>query len=142
MNSPLAPILAAEDEESDAFLLRYAFQKAGISAPLVLVRDGASAVEYLNGDAPYSDRSKFPLPATMLLDLKMPRMSGFDVLRWIADRPKLRAIPVYVLSSSSAPADMRAASELGARGYFVKPHDLHEYVALIRRLPIARATEA
>ncbi|MDO8544863.1 MAG: response regulator [Opitutaceae bacterium] len=143
MNPLLAPILAAEDEESDAFLLRYAFEKSGIANPLIVVGDGFHAVSYLRGDVPYDNRAQHPLPVMVLLDLKMPRMSGFDVLRWLANQPaELRDIPAYIFSSSPAETDRHMATQLGAQDYFVKPHDLGEFVAVIRSLPIARMADA
>lgn len=105
-----------------------------IAHPLVLIKDGQEAVDYLSGSAPYSNRNEHPLPALILMDLKLPRMTGFDVLAWIATRPELRAIPVVVLSSSSADADIQKAKEMGARDYVVKPNGTGQYVAIVQRL--------
>jgi len=134
MSTGLPPVLYAEDEESDAFLLQRAFEKVNGSHPLIVVKDGQEAVNYLSARQPSHDRSDHPIPALILLDLKMPRMTGFDVLRWIARRPELKAVPVIVLSSSSAEADMRKARELGARDYLVKPHHLAEYLTIAQDL--------
>jgi CheY-like chemotaxis protein len=141
MKPTLPPILAAEDEDSDAFMLRYAFEKAGIPNRLIIVDDGRAATDYLSGQPPYENRAEHPLPALLLLDLKMPRMSGFDVLSWLAERPELRDLPAFILSSSAADADIRRARALGARNYFVKPHDIREFVGIVRSLPIAQVTE-
>src|SRR5881409_3646304 len=113
MNPTLPPILAAEDEESDAFMLRYAFEKAGIPNPLVIVDDGRAAIDYLSGQPPDENHVAHPMPALLLLDLKMPRMSGFDVLSWLAERPEWRGLPAYILSSSAADEDIRRARALG-----------------------------
>src|SRR5258706_9347997 len=94
--SHIAPILVAEDEETDAMLLRWAFEKAGVPNPLVVARDGQEAVDYLEGKGDYADRVRHPLPCLLVLDLKMPRMSGFDVLVWVSDRPQFRDLPRMV----------------------------------------------
>ena len=128
------PVLAAEDEESDAFILRLAFQKAGVSNPLVIVSDGHEAIDYLASHGRYSDRNAHPLPALLLLDLKMPRMSGFDVLRWLSMQPNFQHLPAIVLSSSSDESDLLRARQLGARDYFVKPLSLPDFVGIIKSL--------
>jgi CheY-like chemotaxis protein len=134
MNEIIPLVLAAEDEETDAFILRLAFQKAKINNPLIVVRDGAEAVNYLSGSAPYANRATHPLPSLVLLDLKMPRMSGFDVLAWLATRPDLKDLPAIVLSSSSDDSDILKARQMGARDYFVKPNDLSRFVKIIQTL--------
>jgi CheY-like chemotaxis protein len=130
--APLAPVLAAEDEETDRFILRLACEQAGLANPLVLVRDGEEALAYLQGRPPYEDRARHPLPALLVLDLKMPRRTGFEVLEWLATRPELARLPAVMLSSSPDESDMATARRLGAREYFVKPHSLSEFVAIIR----------
>jgi CheY-like chemotaxis protein len=129
-----APILVAEDEETDGLLLRLALKDTGLPNNLVIARDGREAVSYLNGDPPYTDRVAHPLPGLLLLDLKMPRMDGFEVLAWMATRPKLQHIPVVVVSSSSEPSDMAKARELGARDYLVKPHGFRKLTQMFRDL--------
>ena len=126
------PILAAEDEETDAVLLKMALRHAGVPNPFVLTHDGQAAVDYLGGAEPYGDRSAHPLPGLLLLDLKMPRMSGFDVLEWLSRRPELEYLPVVVLSSSSDARDLEKAKEMGAREYLVKPHDFHRLVQMVQ----------
>jgi len=130
MNPTLPPVLAAEDEESDAMILRLAFKKARLLNPLVVVRDGQDAVDYLNGAGP----STHPLPGLLILDLKMPRMSGFDVLSWLSTQPTLKALPAVVLSSSSDDSDIQKARKMGARDYFVKPHTLPQFIEIIQTL--------
>jgi CheY-like chemotaxis protein len=134
MSSPLPPVLCAEDEESDAFFLRNAFAKEKIENPVVIVRDGREAVDYLGGTPPYDDRQLNPLPALVILDLKMPRLSGFDVLEWLKTRTDLAHIPVVILSSSMAEADMRKARQLGAKEFIVKPINVTEYSGIVRSL--------
>jgi len=118
-------ILVADDDQNDAFLLKRAFVRAGINTPMNFVEDGEQAVSYLEGRAPFADRQAFPLPNLVLMDLKMPRMDGFEVLRWVRRQPVLRRLPVLVFSSSADHRDVDLAYELGASGYAVKPskHD-------------------
>lgn len=130
----VAPVLAAEDEETDAFLLRQAFRKAGVPNDLIIARDGQDAVGYLNGDPPYADRSQHPLPCLLLLDLRMPRMDGFDVLAWLSERPQFKNLPVVVLSSSSHESDIEKAREMGAWDYQIKPHSMEQLVQLTNEL--------
>jgi CheY-like chemotaxis protein len=131
---PDAPILLAEDEETDVLWFRRALAKAGISRPLVSTPNGRDAVRYLLGDAPFSDRASHPLPALIVLDLKMPIVDGFDVLRWLQSRPELQHVPAVVLTSSNQPADRARAIELGAREYFVKPSNPAQLVAIVQGL--------
>ena len=128
------PILVAEDEQTDALLLRMAFKKAGLPNALVVVGDGQEAVDYLTGEPPYANRLMHPLPGLLLLDLKMPRMSGFDVLEWLAGRPELKQLPVVVLSSSPQESDVAKALRMGARQYHIKPHRLEELTKFVREL--------
>ena len=132
--STLAPVLAAEDEETDAYILRYAFEQARLANPLTIVGDGQEVVNYLAGAAPYSDRTLHPLPVLVTLDLKMPRMNGFNVLVWLRDRPEFKDLPVVVISSSSDDADINEARDLGARDYFVKPHLLDDFIEIARTI--------
>ena len=93
-------ILAVEDEDDDVALLKRAFSKVGIVNPVTFLSNGESAVEYLHGEGEFGDRATHPLPALILLDLKLPRKSGLDVLAWIREQPVVRRIPVVVLTSS------------------------------------------
>jgi CheY-like chemotaxis protein len=127
-------VLAAEDEPTDAFILQLAFEQAGLANPLTIVSDGRAAVDYLSGTPPYGDRAVHPLPALLILDLKMPRMNGFDVLTWLSAHPGFNALPAVVLSSSSDDKDIERARSLGAQDYFVKPHSLDDLVAILHRL--------
>jgi CheY-like chemotaxis protein len=128
------PVLAAEDDEGDAMLLRLAFKRAEIAHPLIVVRDGQEAIDYLNGQPPYDDRVAYPPPALLLLDLKMPRLNGFDVLAWWAARPELSDLPVVVLSSSSHETDVDEARKMGAREYIIKPHGFTQLTKLLQEL--------
>src|SRR5579872_1468914 len=119
-------ILVAEDEETEILLFKLALESAGLLYPVIVARDGQEAIDYLAGRPPYEDRPNHPLPALVMLDLKMPRMTGFDVLSWLNSQPQLKCIPAVVLSSSSYPEDIKKATQLGAREYYIKPHTLAE----------------
>jgi CheY-like chemotaxis protein len=121
MNASPTNILLVEDDPNDALLLERAFRRAGVDSPLSVVSDGDEAVEFLQGTGKYKDRIKYPLPNLMLLDLKLPRRSGHEVLKWLRSRPGLKRLPVIVLTSSSEPRDIAAAYEEGTNSYLVKP---------------------
>jgi CheY-like chemotaxis protein len=127
-------VLIAEDDPSDVFLLQRAFAAAQVPATLHVVRDGQEAIDYLEGQAAFSDRSTHPLPDLMLLDLKMPRLNGFDVLGWLRQKPGLKRLLVTVLTSSDHPQDVNQAYDLGANSYLVKPHGTSDLAELVRRV--------
>src|SRR6266436_5952779 len=112
-------ILLAEDREEDIILIRKAFEKGGIHNPVFIVRDGEEAINYLSGVGRYSNRNVYPLPALLLLDLKMPGTDGFDVLRWIKSQPYLNGLRTVVLTSSESIRDVDMAYKLGATSFLV-----------------------
>ncbi len=117
-------VLLVEDDLNDIFLVKRAFKMAHIQNPLHVVTDGLEAIGYLRGDGKYADREQYPLPKLMVMDIKMPRKSGFEVLEWVKGNSRvLRRIPVVIVSSSEDPADINRAYELGANAYMVKPVD-------------------
>lgn len=125
-------ILLVEDDAADCMLIRRAFDKAEFGASLVRAKDGDEAVAYLDGTQPYQDREQYPLPSLLLLDIKLPRRSGFEVLSWIRRDPRpLRRTPVVMLTSSSHSADINRAYELGANGYTVKPDTSAQLLELL-----------
>ena len=127
-------ILVAEDDPTDAFFLQRAFAKTGISIGLKFVRDGQEAIDYLRGEGPFTDRSAHPLPQLMLLDLKMPRLNGFEVLHWLKTQPLLKRMLVIVFSSSAEEGDINRAYDLGANSYLVKPHATEQLLQLVDRV--------
>jgi CheY-like chemotaxis protein len=127
-------ILLVEDDPNDALLVRMAFQRTRSGIPLIILPNGLEAVNYLKGEGVYADRAKYPIPDIILLDLRMPLMSGFEVLQWIRERPGLKRLPVIVLTSSVQEADARTAYEAGANSYLVKPTDFNELVDSIKNL--------
>lgn len=114
-------VLLVEDNPGDALLIQRAFRKANLSNPIQIVKDGEEAVAYLAGQNIYADRGRWPLPGLILLDLKLPRKSGFEVLAWLRQQLELKHLPVVVLTASKAPADLKRAYDLGANSYLVKP---------------------
>lgn len=124
----------AEDDENDVFLFRRAFDRSGLTNPLIAVKDGQEAVDYLTGKGSYADRASHPLPGLLLLDLNMPKMSGFDVLAWLSLQPDLNELAVVVLSSSAQELDIQKARQLGADEYQVKPSHYEQLVTMIRKL--------
>ena len=123
-------ILIAEDNEDHVLLLRRALQKGALLNPVFVVNDGDETISYLKGEGKYADRYEYPLPTLLLLDLKMPRKDGFEVLEWIREQPGLRRLRVVVLTTSDAPADVDRAYELGANAFMIKPLDRHQFLEL------------
>jgi CheY-like chemotaxis protein len=114
--------LLVEDDDNDAFLVRQGFRCTG-DCHLSIVENGEQAIHYLQGKGIYSDREQYPLPQVILLDLKMPRINGFEFLEWLRSKgpTDLRMTPVVIMSSSDEPKDVKRAYELGANSYLVKP---------------------
>jgi CheY-like chemotaxis protein len=124
-------VLAVEDEANDALILTRAFEKAALAGVLRVVPTHAEAVAYLTGDGEYADRVRHPLPDFVLLDLKLPGSSGFELLRWIRSASPTRRLPVVVLTSSKDRRDINRSYDLGANAYLVKPVGFQEMLALV-----------
>lgn len=128
-------ILLVEDEPDDIFLVQRAFSKAAMSCRIETCTDGEQAIAYLSGSGEFADRKRFPFPELMLLDLKLPRKSGLEVLSWLRLQPgKCRRLPVVLLTSSRQLGDVNRAYEIGANSYLVKPVGFENLVALVRNL--------
>ena len=135
MNSTkLGTILLVEDSEDDIFTIQRAFEQGAIANPLAVVRDGEEGVAYLNGDGKYENRDSYPLPVLVLLDLRLPRMDGFEVLRWIREQPRFATVPVVVMTASSALKDISLAYQCGANSFMVKPSDFQDVVRMSKTL--------
>jgi CheY-like chemotaxis protein len=129
-------VLLVEDDPYDAKLIVRAVEKARILNPIQVVADGEAAIGYLGGQPPYDDRTQYPLPVLILLDLKLPKMDGFEVLRWKREHPLLRRIPLVVLTSSSLSADVGKAYDLGADSCLVKPVGTHQLIDLLKTVEL------
>ena len=126
----LALILVVEDNENDLTIIRRTLTNACLPNPRHFVESGEEAINYLVGVGPYSDREKYPLPALVLLDLKLPVMDGFEVLKWIRSQPSLKDLRVVVLTSSTHIRDVNQAYKLGANSFLVKPLEFENVRAL------------
>jgi CheY-like chemotaxis protein len=126
------PILVVEDSEDHVLLLRHAFKKAGITNPVHVSPTGEDAIAYLDGKGVFSDWHAFPLPCMVLLDLKLPGISGFEVLRWFRQHPSLKALRVAMLTSSELRAEIDMAYEFGANAFLTKPVDLEELIEMMK----------
>lgn len=128
----LRPILLVEDSADDAFLMQRAFEEAGITNAVPIATDGEEAIDFLSKPE-MSDETQ--QPCLVLLDLRMPYRSGFDVLKFARNRPEIATLAIVVLTSSNEPSDIAKALELGANAYVVKPPvftDLVKSVEAIR----------
>jgi len=123
-------ILLAEDNENHILLIRRAFEQAGLVNPLYVVSDGEEAVAYLKGQGKYANREEYPLPCLLLLDLKMPRKDGFEVLEWLRQQPTFSSLRVVVLTTSEELRDVNRAYRLGANSFLTKPVDFRDFVQL------------
>ena len=117
-------ILLVEDDENDVLVMKMALEKVGLTCPIRMARDGREAQDYLSGSGIFADRHEYPLPYLILLDLKLPRVMGLEVLKWVRERPEFDSTIVLILSSSSMPEDVQGAYRLHANGYLVKPYTL------------------
>ncbi len=129
-------MLLVEDDTNDVFLIQRAFRKAHVVNPLQVVTDGEQAIAYLAGQPPYADRERHPLPALLLLDLKLPRKSGLEVLDWLRQQPVLKRLRVVVLTSSKQASDVNRAHELGANSYLVKPVEFDALLDMIKTVDL------
>ena len=117
-------ILIVEDSEDDIELLKAAIRQAKVKNPIQVVADGVEAIEYLQGDGRFEDRITYPFPGALFLDLKLPRLNGFDVLEWLKEHEECKVIPVMVLTASAMEQDVTKAYQMGANSYMVKPSSI------------------
>lgn len=127
-------ILIVEDNEDDLFILKRAFKLAGIVNDFRTAEDGQQAIDYLQGVAPFDDREAYPVPAIVLLDLKLPIKTGLEVLAWIKQQPALGGVIILILTSSSEDKDVTRAYELGANAFLVKPASADKLTDMVRAL--------
>jgi len=127
-------MLVVEDQKDQIGLLRFACVQAEVNLPMQFVTNGVEAVAYLKGEGKFADRTQYPIPKLMLLNLSMPLMDGFQVLEWVRKQPELRKIPIIVFTTSARLQDVKRAFELGASFYLVKPVELHDLERTMRCL--------
>jgi CheY-like chemotaxis protein len=128
-------ILLVEDNTFDAQLIRTALGRTPGTIDLIRVDDGDKAVDYLAGAAPFDDREKYPVPVTMLLDIKLPKRSGFEVLQWLRSQEgPVKRLPTLMLTSSKHQVDINQAFERGANAYLTKPDSIKELTSLLGEL--------
>ena len=125
-------IVIAEDDDNDIDLLQSALASIACEHTIRIVRDGQEALDYLRGAGQYESRSAFPFPDVLLLDLKMPRVSGLEVLWWLSKHPQCSVLPTIVFSTSSLESDIKRAYDLGASAYFVKPISFEQLKGILR----------
>jgi CheY-like chemotaxis protein len=131
----LKPILLVEDDKRDLELTLVALERSQLANEVIVVRDGAQALEYLNRTGDFADRAEGN-PAVVLLDLKLPKVSGLEVLQAVRETPSLRSMPVVMLTSSHEETDVLRSYELGVNAYVVKPVEFKEFVGAINDLGI------
>lgn len=132
MNS--RPILLAEDNPDDQQLALRAFKKSNLSNEIIIAKDGVEAIEYLFGTGPYAGAEPPPLPAVALLDIKMPRMDGLEVLAAIRENERTRFLPVVILTSSKEEQDIVKGYSLGVNSYVRKPVDFNEFLKAVQHM--------
>lgn len=131
MNKSIDLLLLIEDDPNDILLFEKAISRSPFEIEIVVLRDGEKAISYLSGDG---EDNGFPAPDLVLLDLKLPRKSGFEVLEWIKKHPVMRNTPVIILSSSKQTQDLKTAYNMGANSYLVKPTGFTELNTLVEDL--------
>jgi len=134
-------VLAVEDESADAEFIERVGAQSPLAASFRLLRSAEEARAYLDGDAPFDDRARYPVPNLILLDLKLRRMSGLDLLRWIRHNPAFRSMPVVVLSGMADANALNRAYELGIDAYIVKPVDLKGLAATLSGVLVTLASQ-
>jgi CheY-like chemotaxis protein len=134
-------ILVVEDNDDDVFFMRRALKAAGCSADVRYLSDGKFALEYLRGQGEFADRAAHPLPVGVFLDLKMPLVSGLEVLAAVRREPALKGLQVYILTSSDEQRDRDSAAALAVEGYLVKPAQPATLAPILARLAASPAVQ-
>ena len=129
-------LLIVEDSEDDIFFIERIFKQLGARCDLRFARDGREAVDYLAAQGKFADREKYPVPTIILMDLKMPRMNGFEVLEWMQAQPEIKLIPTIVVTSSTLQEDVTRAYRLGANAVMNKPVDKDSLLQMLKSFHI------
>ncbi|HSU54288.1 MAG TPA: response regulator [Candidatus Dormibacteraeota bacterium] len=127
-------ILVVEDSPDDVFFLKRALTRTGTNVSVQVAEDGQAAIDYFKGEGAFANRGEFPFPRLVLLDLRIPRVPGFEVLRWLRSKGEFGCIPVVVFSSSREDSDMRKAYALGANSFLVKTGDTTQLSAMVKAM--------
>ena len=135
----MSSILLVEDNEDDVFAFKWAFKKTQIETDLRVVTDGQRALDYLGAASNSNDPESFPMPALVFLDLKLPYVSGHEILEWMKSKPELQSIPVVILSGSDEERDHELAGKNGAQAYLVKPATPDQLKSLVESLVVTAA---
>jgi CheY-like chemotaxis protein len=125
-------ILYVDDDDNDASLVKHALRCAQARCQVYAVNDAEKAAAYLSGKGQFADRKTYPSPAVVLLDLKMPRMHGLEILQWIRSQPVLKRLVVIVLTASNQASEVNRAYEMGANSFLVKPVELEGLVQIVK----------
>ena len=128
--------MIVEDNEDDIFFVERIFKQIGARCELRFARDGIEAIEYLSGQGAFKDRAKYPMPTIILMDLKMPRRNGFEVLEWMHNQPEIKLIPTIVVTSSTLQEDVTRAYRLGANAVMNKPVDKDSLLQMLKSFHI------
>jgi CheY-like chemotaxis protein len=126
--------LLVDDDEADDFLIRRALQRTKIFSPVLHVKNGKEAIDYLQGAGKYADRKLYPFPNLLITDLKMPVINGFELTQWVRSQPRFKTLPIVVLSASDLQVDVDRAYELGVNSYLVKMSDAHQFSEMLGHL--------
>ncbi|NEQ34596.1 MAG: response regulator [Leptolyngbya sp. SIO4C5] len=124
-------ILLIEDDPNDIFLIQRAFRLARLDNSIYTVKDGDTAVQYLTGEGVYADRGLYPMPGLVILDLKLPKRSGLEVLAWMREKPIIKRIPVVILTSSNQKIDIDQAYDSGVNSYLIKPVAFDSLISMV-----------
>jgi CheY-like chemotaxis protein len=125
-------VLHVDDDPNDTTLLQVACAKADVNFELQNIGDGTEVIDYLSGTGKYADRTRYQFPGLVLLDLKMPKATGFEILKWIRSHSVMKHLPVIVLSGSELQEDMHLAYQGGANSYLVKPPSFSSLVTMVK----------
>lgn len=134
MDSGERLILLAEDDEDFTVLLETALEEGQIFSRMQTVTDGGEALDYLNAKGAYQDRSRYPLPTLLMMDLRLPRLNGFELLRWVRSRHRFDDIPVVVLTGLQKHGESQQAHDLGADAFYVKPFHFRQLTAILKEI--------
>jgi CheY-like chemotaxis protein len=127
-------VIIADDDEDFVLLLRAAFQSADIANPIQWISDGQELIDCLTGQGADADHPEHPPPLLLLLDVRLPRVSGFEILRWLRHRPEFHGLHVVVLTGVEIAGDAQRALQMGAEAYLVKPCNFDNLVELVEGL--------